>query len=1219
MATILVSYSRHDVAIGAAIATSLGQAGYRIQHPGEGIQSGAIQTTRTSETVAQCEAVVLVLSSHLVNTHEPPPEAAEALDEGKLLVPFLLDITLNQLRESQPRWRRAVSGVATVTIGAGGMEDATAQLVDRLKAHSIYPDLKTMSSPILKAVAAAPDKPLPKSLAEKILASRATMEGERKQVTVLFADVAGFTSLSEKLDPEDTHALISQALTSIAEEVHRYEGTIAQFLGDGVMALFGAPIAHEDAPQRALYAAMGIRKHLSNYARSLRQRGIEFNMRIGLNTGLVVVGRIGDDLTMEYTAMGDTVNLASRMQRTAQPGTIRVSENTYRLAEGYFEFKPLGQMRLKGRVEPAKAYELRGLGQAKTRFGASVVRGLTPFVGRQKELDHLKDCFEMARKGHGQVVGIVGEAGVGKSRLLRQMIETLPREECLCLEGECLHYGETVVYLPILNILRAYFGLEDGDPESVAKRKIKERIGRLNDKLEVILSPLHDLLSLEVEDQNYTALEPQKRREKIFEAIRSLLLRESRDRPLVMAIEDVQWIDKTSEEFLGQIIGGLPTAPVMLVLLYRPEYSHPWTSKTCYSQIRVDEMSPEVSEALVHAILKDGKPAPSLTQLILNRGAGNPLFIEEFTRALLDKGYIRRSDGQYVLAIKPDHIQVPETVEGIIGARIDGLRGALKHTLQVSSVIGREFSATVLQMTMGMSEGLQEALSELQALELIYEKNLFPETEYTFKHALTQDVAYGSLLVRNRKQIHQRVGKAIEQLYPHRQDEFCETLAHHYTEAEDLEKSCEYLTLSGDKAYRNYSMSESFSYYRQALNALARLPDTRQNKRRRVEVTVSMGQPILALGFEGESLEIIQEGRRLAEEIGDSGSLAKLCAFIAHGMSFKGDSAQSVEYGQKALLEAEKAGEIAAAAIAATNVSGSLCFRGDFTKAIEIAKKGVLLIEKNGRTTESFGTGFPLYPALMVVHGYSKAMLGDFTEGEPCCEQMIRLATDLQHPRTMAVAEVVCGLVSTIRGKDLESCFKHLHNGIRYSEETGFSPYLALAWTCTGWAHWLRGNPDMAKDYGQKAVTTQTETGTTAMSALTHLLLGTISLDSGDAAGALDSIQKALELSHTCDERYIEGRVLAWLGRALGKADISQAAAAEEQIVRGIGILEEMKIRPWQAEGHLLAGELYSDTGQQQKALGSLMKAQEMFQEMEMTHWLSRADTALTRVHGMNP
>ncbi len=677
MATIFISHSQHDVAVVTAITKGMEEAGYHTWYSERDLQSGASRTIQISEAIAQCEATVLVVSSRSVTSHQVTKEAVDASEKGKPLLPVLLDITPAQLQELQLGWWHAVSGTAIVGIGAGGIEDATVQIVELLKRHGLHPEMKTMASPILKAVASTPDKPLPKSLADKILASRPSMEGERKQVTVLFADVTGFTSMAEKLDPEDTHNLISQALTFITEEVHRYEGTIAQFLGDGVMALFGAPIAHEDAPQRALHASMGIRKHLSEYARSLRPQGIEFNMRIGLNTGLVVVGRIGDDLTMEHTAMGDTVNLASRMQRSAQPGTIRVSENTYRLTEGYFDFKPLGPLRLKGRSSPVKAYQLGGFGRAKTRFGVSVVRGLTPFVGRKKELDHLLDCFELVKKGQGQVVGIVGEAGVGKSRLFRQMVEMLPREDYLYMEGECLHYGETVAYLPILGILRSYFGIEESDVAPVAKRYLRDRIARLDQKLESVLPPLCELLSLEVEDPQYTSLPPQQKREKTFEAIRSLLLRESRNRPLIIAIEDLQWIDKTSEEFLGQLMGRLPVAPIMLVLLYRPQYSNPWTSKTCYTQIRVDEMSPETSAEMVHAILRDGTAAPELRQLILSRGAGNPLFIEEFTRALLEKGYIRRSNGQYVLAVKPDEIQVPETVQGIIGARIDNLKGTL--------------------------------------------------------------------------------------------------------------------------------------------------------------------------------------------------------------------------------------------------------------------------------------------------------------------------------------------------------------------------------------------------------------------------------------------------------------------------------------------------------------------------------------------------------------
>jgi class 3 adenylate cyclase/tetratricopeptide (TPR) repeat protein/energy-coupling factor transporter ATP-binding protein EcfA2 len=1210
VATIFISHSQHDIAVVAAMARGIEEAGYHTWYSERDLQPGTSRTSQISDAISQSESTILVVSSHSATSHQITREALDAFERGKPLLPLLVDMTPAQLQELEPGWWDVIRGTAMSGVG-GGIEDATAQIIERLKAHGILPETRLMASPILKAVATSADKPLPRSLAEKILASRAGMEGERKQVTVLFADVTGFTSMAEKLDPEDTHDLIRQALAFITDDVHRYEGTIAQFLGDGIMALFGAPLAHEDAPQRALHAAMEIRRHLSNYARALRQRGIEFNMRIGINTGLVVVGRIGDDLTMEYTAMGDTVNLASRMQRTAQPGTVRVSENTYRLAEGYFEFKPLGQIRLKGRAEPVKAYELRGLGQAKTRFGVSVVRGLTPFVGRRKELDHLMDCFALVKRGQGQVVGIVGEAGVGKSRLLRQMVEVLPPEHFLYMEGECLHYGETVAYLPILTILRSYFGVEEGDVEPAASRKLHERIRELNEKLDRVLPPLCELLSLEVEDSEYAALKPQQKREKTFEAIRSLLLRESRNRPVIIAIEDLQWIDRTSEEFLGQLIGRLPAAPIMLVLLYRPEYSHPWTSRTCYSQIRVDEMSPETSAAMVQAMLKDGTATPELSDLILSRGAGNPLFIEEFTRALLEKGYIRRSNGNYVLAVKPDEIQVPETVQGIIGARIDNLKGALKKTLQVSSVIGREFSATVLQTTMGMSTGLEEVLGELQGLELIYEKNLFPEMEYTFKHALTHDVAYNSLLVRSRREIHQKVGRAIETLYPQRRDELCETLAHHYLKADDLEKAYEYSRLSGEKAYRNSSMSEAIRHYQEALAMLKRLPDTKQNKMRIVEVSLLAWQPMLALGCREGSLEILKEGERLAEELGDKKRLTQLCGFIAHYLSYRGDSTHGYQYARKALAEAERTGDVESAVWAATNLIGPVCYRGDFAEAASISARAVDLIEKTGKSAERLGHDVPLYPTLIAVNGLATGMLGEFAEGEPRCERIVRVAAESGQASALAVAEVICGWVSVVRGKDITSCQKHLHNAIHHSEKSGFVAWLGLAWSCLGWSNWLQGNLQAAQDCGHKAIAIQSEAGQPVMLSLAHLLLGAISLDSGDLAKALDSIEEALKLSRASGERYIEGRSTAWHGRVLGKADASQATVAEESIMQGIKLLEGLKIRPWQAEGHLLAGELYADTGQEQKALTSLNRAQCMFQEMEMTHWLSRTQRAL--------
>lgn len=381
----------------------------------------------------------------------------------------------------------------------------------------------------------------PKYLADKILTTRRSIEGERKLVTVLFADVTGFTSLSEKLDPEEVHLLVSDCMAFLTEEVHRYEGTIAQFLGDGIMALFGAPITHEDAPQRALHAALGIRERSRDHCAKLRLRGIDFNMRIGLNTGLVVVGRIGDDLTMEYTAMGDTVNLASRMESTAVPGTIRVAESTYRLTKTFFYFKPLGAAHVKGKEQSTEMYELLGAVRMRSRLAASAVRGLTRFVGRRREIEVLLECYERSKKGQGQVVGIVGGPGMGKSRLLFQMRETLPEDEFSYLEGGCFHYGDSVPYLPLLRALRSFFDIEEGEDESAAKRKTKERIRRLDNRLEACLPPLQDILSLRVDDEQYLRLDPPRRRARTFEAIRDVLIRESQNRPLVVAVEDLHW------------------------------------------------------------------------------------------------------------------------------------------------------------------------------------------------------------------------------------------------------------------------------------------------------------------------------------------------------------------------------------------------------------------------------------------------------------------------------------------------------------------------------------------------------------------------------------------------------------------------------------------------------------------------------------------------------
>jgi len=518
-----------------------------------------------------------------------------------------------------------------ITVGPEGFGSTVAFVAEGLRAMGIKPGAGKAAIPA--PVLSTPSTDTPKHMADRILAAR-SMEGERKQVTVLFCDVVGFTSLSEKLDPEEVGDLIAPAVDLMAEEIHRYEGTIAQFLGDGLMALFGAPIAHEDSPRRAIYAALAIQGRLSSYSDELSSREIAFEMRIGINTGLVIVGSIGDDLTMEYTALGDTVNLASRMESTAQPGAVHIAENTYRLTQGYFDFEDLGTSQVKGKEEPVRSYRVLNPRVARTRVEASLPTGLSTFVGRTRELEYLSECFKLSMEGQGQVVGILGEPGVGKSRLIYEFRQSLPEEEYSYLEGGCLHYGEAIAYLPILDILRNYFEISGGEHEAAARERVDRKIATFGGHMDSLLPPVYEVLSFSVDDEEYTKLEPQARRQKVFEAIRQLLITESREKPLVLAIEDLQWIDKTSEEFLTYLIDGIAGNRLLLILLHRPEYTSPWTSKTYYSQIRVDQLPRQNSTELVASILSQGKVNEEITDLIVGKAAGNPLFIEELTHGL---------------------------------------------------------------------------------------------------------------------------------------------------------------------------------------------------------------------------------------------------------------------------------------------------------------------------------------------------------------------------------------------------------------------------------------------------------------------------------------------------------------------------------------------------------------------------------------------------------
>jgi class 3 adenylate cyclase/tetratricopeptide (TPR) repeat protein len=1041
----------------------------------------------------------------------------------------------------------------------------------------------------------------PKFLADKILTTRSSIEGERKFVTVLFADAANFTSMSEKLDPEEVHQIMDGCFRILMDEIHKYEGTINQFTGDGVMALFGAPVAHEDHAQRACYATLSIQNALADYGEKLKkERGIDFKMRIGLNSGPVVVGSIGDDLRMDYTAIGDTINLASRMETTAKPGTILSSGHTYKLVRDYFKFESLGKVQVKGKEEPQEAYELIRTSEVKTRIEAAAVAGLTKFVGRRKEMETLQEALERTRSGSGQVVGIVGEAGVGKSRLILEMRRLFPKEEYGYLEGRCLHYGGSMAYLPLLDILRSYFEIKEGEQEFLIKKKMKEKIFQVDEKLKTVFPPFQELLSLKVEDEVYLKLEPKQKREKIFEAMRDLFVRESQDKPLVLVFEDLHWIDKTSEEFLDYFIGWLTNTPILLILLYRPEYTHRWGSKSYYNNIRADQLSIETSAELVQSILREGEVVPELSNLILAKAAGNPLFMEELTHSLLENGSIQKKDHQYFLSRRLSNIQVPDTIQGIIAARIDRLDESLKRIMHVASVIGREFAFRILQAIMEMKEELKSHLLNLQGLEFIYEKRLFPELEYIFKHALIQEVAYNTLLLKRRKEIHEKIGRAIEEIYPDRLEEFYEMLGYHYSRSDNLDKACQYLKLSGNKAMRAYSNLEAFHFYKDAIDILKQKPETEQSKEERLEVILLMATPMRILAYPEDSLKFLEEGEGFCKELGDKKSLAAISNFIGIFHSLKGDPTLGRKYQEASFAAAEEIQDIETTPPVGYGVCISYLWEGEFRKIVNIAPRIINSLEKTQREHEFFGLSVNAYSTLQALYGCSLGFLGGFAEGEQLCEKALSFADKINHLFTIGMVELFYGTLFMTKS-DGKNTVKHFQSSIDFFEKSQAVIFLPQSWSSLGYGYCLLGELETALRFMEKGLKMQ-------------MYLSRVHFDLGNLDAAKIHGEQALNLAQTSKQKYFEGISWLQLGRTLGKKERSQFHKAEEHILKGMKILDELKTKPSYAQGYLSLGELYANEGQKEKAIENLKKAEAMFHEMGMDYWLARTKKLLEMV-----
>jgi class 3 adenylate cyclase/tetratricopeptide (TPR) repeat protein len=662
----------------------------------------------------------------------------------------------------------------------------------------------------------------PAALTEKIRRQRPA-EGERRIVTVLFVDAVESTPLAERLGEEGMYSLMRGAIERMSDAVHAHEGYVATFTGDGMMALFGAPIAHEDSARRAVAAALRMQSALASYAEDIERRhALSCRFRVGLNTGPVVVGTVTDDLHLDFTAIGDTVNLAARIEQSAAPGSVLISEHTHRAVADFFECEPVGDLAVKGKAQLVPGWRVIRERPVRTRFEAAAERGLSRLVGRDRQLALLKDRVEESLLGSGEVVFVSGEAGIGKSRLMLELRTAVEGPSARWLEGRCVSFGRNSAYLPVIDLLKRFFGIVDGDDEAAIITRVDETAAGWDESAQKRVPYLKYLLSVDPGDKAVGLMDPQERRVEIFDALEALVTEESRRSPLVILVEDLHWADQMSLEALDRLMAVAANLPVLLLITHRPDYEPP------PHQIRVLRLEPlddAESTALTREVLGTAALAPELASLITGKAEGNPFYIEEVSKSLVEAGVLERVDETYRLGRPIEEVQVPDSVQEVILSRIDRLESESREVMQLAAVVGREFTARVIERMSDLHAQLFEVLGDLSDLELIFEKTRFPELAYVFKHALIHDVAYATLMADRRRALHRLAGTAIEALYADRLPEHYETLAHHYSEAQDWEKALDFLDKAGDKAAAAYANPDAMEYYARALEVCVTLGD----------------------------------------------------------------------------------------------------------------------------------------------------------------------------------------------------------------------------------------------------------------------------------------------------------------------------------------------------------------------------------------------------------
>jgi len=1032
-----------------------------------------------------------------------------------------------------------------------------------------------------------------------------TLEAERKHVTVLFADMKASMQLLAGRDPEEARRLLDPVLERMMEAVRHYEGTVNQVMGDGIMALFGAPLAQEDHAVRACFAALRMQELVRQYAEQVQdEHWASIQIQVGLDSGEVVVRPIGSDLHMDYTAVGVTTHLAARMEQLAKPGSILLTRATFELVDGYVTVKPLGPVTVKGLAAAVEVYEVTGAGLARTRLQAAARRGLTRFVGRDAEIEQLHAAQQLAGARHGQLVAIVGEAGVGKSRLVYEFLQSRDLKGWRVLQGDALSYGRAS-YLAVIDLLRSFFKIADRADGQEIRDRVTERLLARDRALEPALPALLALFDVPANDDAWTSLSPEQRRQRTLDAVRRLLLREAREQPLVVIFEDLHWLDRETQAVLDTLVDSLGSARLLLIVSYRPEYQHGWGSKTFYTQIRLDRLMPESAEELLSALLGDDAGLAPLKELLIRRG--NPAFLEETVRTLVESKALVGKPGDYRLTRQIQTIQVSASEQAVLAARIDRLPPEDKRLLQLASVIGsRNVPFTLLEAIADLpEETLRSSLKSLQAAEVLYETGLYPDLEYSFKHALVHEVTYGGLLRERRRALHGRIVEAIERLHHERLSGEVERLAQHALRGELWEQAATYLRRAGSKAAARSALTDARSLFEQALGALEQLPESPSTLTQGLEIRLELRVVLNQLGEIRQALKRLREAEVLADRLNDDRQRGRVCATLANLHSLLGELNDSLASGNRALGIAGRVGDLRLLIYGTTYLEQAHYFRGDYERVVELANDNLAALPAEW-VYESFGASAPAAVADRCWLVLSLVQLGRFAEAAEHAAEAVRLAEPTQHATTVGLAHRASGMLHLTRGEWAQAR-KLSEHGFTVFKSGNVAIQLPSALAASAWAAAQLGEVSEALDQlrlGEEVVERFAATGIVAHLAWSYHALGRTAL----LLGRLDEARRLAALAIEFSPRHpgFAAHALHLLGDIATCLEPRDDQNAETLYRESLALAEPRGMRPLVAHCHFGLGALYRHTGRREAASEHFATARAMYREMDMRFWLEK-------------